>query len=123
MEEKDINGLLEDELKRQFNELQTLDAGSEEQSRAVENVVKLYKAKIDEQKAVWDSEDSYDRRVMEVKQARERWIKLGIDAAGIVLPMIFYTIWTKAAFGFETNGYPSTMTTKELWHLIRPTKK
>lgn len=118
-----INKLLETELERQFDELQTLDAGSEEQSRAVENVVKLYKAKIDEQKAVWDSEDSYDRRVAESKQTKERWIKLGIDAAGIISPMIFYTLWMKIALGFETNGYPSSMTTKELFHLIRPTKK
>lgn len=55
-----ITNLLEGEIERELNSLSSLNPGSEEHSKAVENLVKIYKLKIEDDK---NSIDSYDKNL------------------------------------------------------------
>ena len=68
MDEDNIKTLLEEEIAGEFGELSSLQVGSEEHTRAVDNLVKLYKLRIDEAKADMDYREKRDRREMEAEQ-------------------------------------------------------
>lgn len=60
--------LLESEITTQIEGLSNLEQGSKEHTAAVENVVKLYRLKIEEDKNVWEINEKIDRRLMENEQ-------------------------------------------------------
>lgn len=69
---------------------------------------KLYKLRIEENKSSWDADDKYNRRIMDEKsndkddeikqkqleeQVKDRYFKVGIAAAELMIPLMFYGIW------------------------------
>ena len=44
----ELNEMMDKELKRRFEDLENLKTGSDEQSKATDNIVKLYKLRMDE---------------------------------------------------------------------------
>lgn len=48
--------------------------------------------------------------------------KLGVDLAGVVLPIMLYSTWLKRGFEFEETGMISSQTFKGLIGKIKPTK-
>lgn len=65
MDEQNVRNLLEDEIAQEFADLAELETGSKEKSTAVENLVKLYRLKIDDDRNTWDFDDKYNQRVAE----------------------------------------------------------
>lgn len=61
-----------------------------------------------------------DRQLNE--QVRDRYFRIGIEAAGIVLPLAFYAIWMKKGFKFEETGTFTSTTFRGLFNRFRPTK-
>ena len=133
MEEK-IQDLLEEEIKSEIRSLTSLSPGSKEKSTAIEDLSKLYRLKIEDTKAELDSyekQDQIDSRILEQRlkreqlseQVKDRYFKLGIAAAEIILPMIFYAIWMKRGFKFEETGTYTSTTFKGLFNRFKPTKK
>ena len=86
---------------------------------ATERVAKLYKLKIEGDQAECESQ-------LKTQQAAEatndRWIKFGLEAAGIVLPLCFYGIWMWVGFKFEETGAITSPVFKGLVNKFRPTK-
>ena len=57
MEEKTIDELLNEEIADEIKALSELEAGSNEKSAAIEDLTKLYKLRIEENKSSWDADD------------------------------------------------------------------
>lgn len=138
MEEKSIQTLLNEEIEAQIEALNYLDAGSKEKSTAIDDLVQLYKLRIEENKSMWEANEKIAHREMEEKsiqrdgdikrtqiaeQVKDRYFRVGIAAAELTLPLIFYGIWMKKGFKFEETGTITSSTFKGLINRFRPTKK
>ncbi|MDR1501798.1 MAG: hypothetical protein LBT43_05020 [Prevotella sp.] len=146
---EEIKDLLEEEIKAEIRDLSTLDSGSKEKSTAIEDLAKLYRLRIEEAKNEWDFGEKYDKRIMEneqhqkqmqgeaenrereeslkkeqlAEQVKERYFRVGAEAAGIILPLVFYAIWMKRGFKFEETGTFTSTTFRGLFSRFKPTKK
>ncbi len=140
-----IKNALDDEILKQFEDLKVLEAGSEEQEAAVENITKLYKLRLEEAKADADWDEICDQREKAeqhesdelekqnreeqfrkeqlAEQAKERYFKLGVDVAGMILPLMFYAVWMRMGFRFEETGTYTSTTFKGLFSRFKPTRK
>ena len=90
MVETKAKELLEKEVESQISNLKHIQPGTEEMSEAVENVNKLYKLKLE------------DERLRE--EAKDKWLKLGGDLAKLGATLMFYGTWMRKGFKFEEAG-------------------
>lgn len=138
MEERNIEELLSEEIAAEIQALSGLNSGSKEKSTAIDDLTKLYKLRIEENKSIWDADEKYNRRVMEdeanarddevkrtqiAEQVKDRYFRVGIAAAELIIPLMFYGIWMKKGFKFEETGTITSSTFKGLISRFRPTKK
>jgi len=138
MSEPNIKDLLSEEIATEIQNLSELEAGSNEKSSAIDDLTKLYKLRIEENKSEWDADEKYDRRVMEgeantkddelkqrqlEEQVKERYFRVGVAAAELMVPLIFYGIWMRKGFKFEETGTYTSKTFTGLINRFRPTKK
>lgn len=129
--DEEIRNLLEEEIKAEICDLSTLEPGSKEKSTAIEDLAKLYKLKIDETKNEMDFNEKYNAREREeqlkkehlAEQVKDRYFRLGVEAAGIILPLIFYAFWMKRGFKFEETGTYTSTTFRGLFNRFKPTNK
>lgn len=120
------DNMLRKEIEREFDDLASLSPGSSEQKIAIENLATLYKLKIEETRNYLDLDDKTATRKLEKekmeKEIKDRYFKLGVDVAGIVLPLIFYATWMRKGLKFEETGTFTSTTFKGLINRFRPTK-
>lgn len=136
--EKDIKELLSEEIASEIENLSGLADGSKEKSTAIEDLTKLYKLRIEENRNDWDADEKYNRRVMEdeanardeeikriqiSEQVKDRYFKVGIAAAELMIPLVFYGIWMKKGFKFEQSGTYTSTTFRGLFNRFKPTGK
>ena len=57
------------------------------------------------------------------EQVHDRYWKIGIAAAELLVPLVFYGAWMSAGFKFEEKGTYSSQTFKNLFNRFKPTKK
>ena len=124
---KKINEMLEEEIKTQIQNLSTLKSGSDEKSNAVDDLTKLYKLSIEEKKLQSDSEERNEEMQSKKEQLKEQkidgYFRLGLAAAEIVLPLVFYGFWMRKGFKFEETGAYTSTTFRGLFSRFKPTKK
>lgn len=135
--EDEISSLLNEAINTQISDLAGLETGSEEKSKAIDDLAKLYKLRIDETKMELEDSEREARRLVEdsqhdddvslqrkqlKEQVCDRWTKLGIAAAELVLPLIFYGVWMKKGLKFEETGAFTSTTFRGLINRFRPTK-
>lgn len=133
-----IKNLLNEEISAEIQALSSLATGSKEKSVAIEDLAVLYKLRIEESKLESDADDKYNRRVVEEnsntrdeefkrvqlnEQVKDRYFKLGMAAADLILPLIFYGVWMRRGFRFEEKGTFTSTTFRGLFTRFRPTKK
>ena len=129
--DEEIRKLLEEEIKREIRDLSTLEPGSKEKSTAIEDLAKLYRLRIEETRNEWDFNEKYESRDSDIQfkkdqleeQVKDRYFRFGVEAAGIILPLIFYAIWMKRGFKFEETGTYTSTTFRGLFNRFKPTKK
>ncbi|MCD7860970.1 MAG: hypothetical protein LUG25_03555 [Oscillospiraceae bacterium] len=122
--------MLEEAIERSFEDLKNLDAGSEERKTAVEDLAKLYRLKIDENKAddevaLKETEQDLARQTKDddrKEQRREHWVRVGIAGGEIILPLAFYAFWLQSGFKFEETGVFTSPTFKGLTKWFKPKK-
>lgn len=128
---EEIQTMLEEEIKNQIENLSSLKAGSEEHTKAVDNLAKLYKLKLDEDKTSMEylektqtreSDNGFKCAQME-EAIKDRYIRIGIAAAELILPLMFYAVWMKRGFKFEEKGTYTSTTFRGLFSRFKPTKK
>lgn len=128
---EELRVLLDEEIRNEIKSLSSLKAGSEEYSTAVEGLTKLYKLKLDDDKSVMehlekieDRESDDNFKDIQIKESvRDRYVRIGIAAAELVLPLVFYGVWMKRGFRFEENGTFTSVTFRGLFNRFKPTKK
>ena len=128
---EEIKDLLGEEIKTEIRDLSTFEPGSKEKSIAIEDLAKLYKLRIDETRNEWDFSEKYDTRESDnilkkdqlEEQVKDRYFRLGMEAAGIILPLMFYAAWMKRGFRFEETGTYTSTTFRGLFNRFKPTKK
>ena len=128
---EEIKDLLGEEIKTEIRDLSTLEPGSKEKSTAIDDLAKLYRLRMEETKNEWDFNEKYDTRESDnilkkdqlEEQVKDRYFRLGLEAAGIILPMIFYAAWMKRGFRFEETGTYTSTTFRGLFNRFKPTKK
>lgn len=132
--ENQVKNLLEDEIKTEIEKLASLEPGSDKHTAAVKSLSELYKLNIEEtenERAFVHrcDQDLNDDREMQLKHAqldeqkKDRYFRLGIEAAGIILPLIFYATWMRKGFKFEETGTFTSTTFRGLFNRFKPTKK
>ena len=127
---EEIKELLEEEIKSEIENLSSLEAGSQQHSAAVESLAKLYKLKIEEDKTSMDYYEKEENRNTEIDLKRnqmdvavkDRYFRLGIAAAELILPLMFYGIWMNRGFKFEKDGTYTSQTFRSLFSRFKPTK-
>lgn len=153
---ENIKELLNEEIAAEILAISSLPSGSEEKSKAIEDLAKLYRLRIEETKSELDAEDKRSRRTLESEasvreneikksqldeqikadvqdeqykrsqldeQVKDRYFKLGIAAAELLIPLMFYGIWMRKGFKFEETGTYTSTTFRGLFNRFRPTKK
>lgn len=143
--ENEIRNLLEEEIKNQIQKISSMDPGSKEKSMAVEDLSKLYRLKIEDDKNESNMIEMRERRAMDTakitnemkshelddhfkqgqfaEQIKDRYFRLGIAAAELILPLMFYAVWMRKGFKFEENGTYTSTTFRGLFSRFKPTKK
>jgi len=129
--DEEIKEMLGEEIKAGLSDLSSLETGSKEKSEAIDDLVKLYKLRIEETKTELDFEKEIDehersdqaKREQLSEQVKDRYFKLGIAAAELVLPLMFYAVWMRRGFQFEKDGTYTSTTFRGLFNRFRPTKK
>ena len=127
----EIRDLLGEEIKTEIRDLSTFEPGSKEKSIAIEDLAKLYKLRIEETRNEWDFNEKYESRDSDIQfkkdqleeQVKDRYFKLGVEAASIILPLMFYAAWMKRGFRFEETGTYTSTTFRGLFNRFKPTKK
>lgn len=137
MDEK-IKDLLSEEIEEEIQQLSSLEAGSKEKTTAINDLATLYRLKIEETKTELEFDEKRERRFMEIDQSdsdtrikksqltvdeKDRYFRLGVEVAGIILPLIFYAAWMKRGFRFEETGTFTSTTFRGLFNRFKPTKK
>lgn len=67
--------------------------------------------------------DELIKRIQLHESIKDRYFRLGIAAAEIILPLVFYAAWMKRGFKFEENGTYTSTTFRGLFNRFKPTKK
>ena len=134
----EIKKELEKEILKEIQDLSALKSGSKEMDSAIENLATLYKLNIEEVKIEHEAiEKAYDRgsadetsaRDLKLKQQmlnesiKDRYFKLGLDVAGLIVPIIFYGIWMGRGLKFEETGTFTSTTFRGLFNRFKPTQK
>ena len=143
--ENEINEMLDEVIKEELLNLTSLSSGSKEKTAAIDDLSRLYKLRIEENKNAKESDAKNKQLLMEAEQiteevksheqeeklkkeqlaeqVKDRYFKLGIAAAELMIPLIFYGIWMRKGFKFEENGTYTSTTFRGLFNKFKPTKK
>lgn len=122
---------LEKVIAEEISNLSTLERGSQEKSAAIDDLVALYKLKNEENKFKLDyierqesakRDEEFKNKQLE-EQVKDRYFRLGIAAAELILPLIFYAAWMKKGFKFEETGAYTSTTFRNLFNRFKPTKR
>ncbi len=111
----EIKKMLDEEIKDEILDLKGMQSGTDEKSMAIDDLAKLYKLRIEETK-------NHKERKLELEESKQRYIKYGLEAAGIILPLMFNMVWMYKGFKFEEKGTFASTTFRSLFNRFRLTK-
>ena len=129
----ELDNLLDEQIKGGLEGLGNLDMGSEEYKSASEAITKLIDREIELKKLDSANDDKRHQRLIEIKDReldrkkyesdeKDRWIKNGLTAAGLIIPTIV-TIWgTIKSFEFEEKGSITTIMGRGFINKLLPKK-
>lgn len=119
--------LLSEEIEGEIGNLANLEPGSDEHSKAVESLSKLYKLKIEESKNQSELEEKQKEELLKQVQLKEqridRWVKVGVVVGELFIPLIVYDVWMKRGLKFEETGTFCSQTFRNFFSRLKPTKK
>lgn len=125
-----VKALLDEEIQKELEKLEGMEAGTEAYKAMVDGVAKLMAQSIEIDKSNADMEErikaresEYDLKIQELTEdKKDRLIKNIINVAGIVIP-VGVTIWgTLASFKFEQEGTITTIMGRGFINKLLPKK-
>lgn len=118
--------LLDEVIGKEIQNLSDLPIGSQEKSKAVDNLTELYKLKIEEAKikqAKAEKSEEMEIRQKQLKsQALDRWINVGVQVGLAIGSLIAYDVWFKRGLRFEETGTITSPMTRNLLSRMLPRK-
>lgn len=140
--------LLNEVIGKDLENLNQYEFGSDERKAATNDLATLYKLRLEESKILQDSEikekqlaEQIDRQTMEFENTKtiyekdsqfrekqlseqrdDRYLRVGLEIAAIVIPLMFYRRWMKDGFKFEETGTYTSTTFRGLINKFRPTR-
>lgn len=146
---EDIITMLDEQIKAELGGLSGLAVGSKEHTEAIEGLAKLYRLRIDDSKAAMEynkeiDDENFRRDQMEqektqhqeqvereeqsrkeqlAEQKKDRYIKIGIAAAELVVPLVFFAKIYQMGYDLEKDGTFTVQTLKNLIRFVKPTKR
>lgn len=94
----ELNEMMDKELRRRFEDLENLKTGSDEQSKATDNIVKLYKLRMDENEQNVSKEADEDKLLLEKS-------KLGLEAEKAKDDKLIRILTTVTSVGISIAGF------------------
>ena len=125
-----IKTLLVEEVQDELDNLSDLELGSEEYKTTVDGLTKLIDRVIDIEKLESENKDKVENRENENdfklrqmdEERKDRWIRNGIAAAGVIIPSLV-TIWgTVKSLKFEEEGTITTVVGRGFINKLLPKK-
>lgn len=125
-----IETLLKERIEHDFEQLKEMEVTSDEYKATADELVKLLDRNIEIKKVNNDIHDKTESRKVDAELKREemetnkkdQWIKNGLTAAGIVLPLTV-TIWgVFKTFEFEREGVVTTIMGRSFINKLMPKK-
>lgn len=136
--DEEIKSLLDEEIKSQIITISGMNVEDDDYSKAIDSLVKLHKLRIEETKSITDlynqmykrendektcELDEEIRREQLSEQKKERYIRIGLEVAGLLVPIMFYSAWMRKGFKFEETGTFTSTTFRGLFGHFKPTKR
>ncbi len=126
----ELNEMMDKELKRRFEDLENLKTGSDEQSKATDNIVKLYKLRMDENEQNVSKEADEDKLLLEKskleleaeKAKDDKLIRILTTVTSVGISIAGFAVgshWYGKGFKFEETGTICSSTFKGLMKDIR----
>lgn len=130
----ELNERLDKELKRRFEDLGNLETGSDEQGKATDNIVKLYKLRMDENEQENSKNADEDKAVLErhkleleeQKAKDDKLIRILTTVTSVGVTIAGFAVgshWYGKGFKFEETGTICSSTFKGLMRDFRFFKK
>lgn len=121
----ELNEMMDKELKRRFEDLENLKTGSDEQSKATDNIVKLYKLRMDENEQNVSKEADKDKLLLEKskleleaeKAKDDKLIRILTTVTSVGISIAGFAVgshWYGKGFKFEETGTICSSTFKGL---------
>ena len=121
----ELNEMMDKELKRRFEDLEDLKTGSDEQSKATDNIVKLYKLRMDENEQNVSKEADEDKLLLEKskleleaeKAKDDKLIRILTTVTSVGVTIAGFAVgshWYGKGFKFEETGTICSSTFKGL---------
>lgn len=116
-----IHKLKMEEMKFEFEKSEKVEnRKSECEKQKSENTVK--QAQLANEESVHEFDKTYKTKQL-TEQTKDRYFRIGIGIAEIVLPLMFYATWMRRGFKFEETGTFTSTTFKGLFNKFKTTKK
>ena len=126
----ELNEMMDKELKRRFEDLENLKTGSDEQSKATDNIVKLYKLRMDENEQNVSKEADEDKLLLEKskleleaeKAKDDKLIRILTTVTSVGISIAGFAVgshWYGKGFKFEETGTICSSTFKGLMNDFR----
>lgn len=96
-ENEEITKLMDNTIVSMVENVEALEAGSAQHTAAVDSLVKVYRARVDETKNAWDVTEKYEQLK---EQKRDRWTRIGTSLLGMASSALLYVAW----MAFEASG-------------------
>jgi hypothetical protein len=130
----ELNERLDKELERRFEDLENLTTGSDEQGKATDNIVKLYKLRMDENEQENSKNADEDKAVLErhkleleeQKAKDDKLIRILTTVTSVGVTIAGFAVgshWYGKGFKFEETGTICSSTFKGLMRDFRFFKK
>ena len=124
----EIKAKLNEEIMDQLSVLSDMDVGSDKRKTAVDDLVKLYRLRIEETKNDRDFIEGVNAREREEQFKKEqivdqRKFRFGMAAAELLIPLIFYASMFYSGLDFEKEGTFTSNMLRNLISRFKPTKK
>lgn len=130
----ELNERLDKELERRFEDLENLETGSDEQGKATDNIVKLYKLRMDENEQENSKNADEDKAVLErhkleleeQKAKDDKLIRILTTVTSVGVTIAGFAVgshWYGKGFKFEETGTICSSTFKGLMRDFRFFKK
>lgn len=133
----DVKTLLGTEIRKEILNLPNLEAGSDKKSKAIDDVAKLYRLRIEEIKAETECKEKQNQYALALRtrseemvykeaqrkdQIVDRWINVALQGCLAIGGWLAYDIWHRRGLKFEETGTITSPLTRNLLSRMLPKK-